>query len=44
MPSVEIRALERWQEHRLFGMGELAPLLRDELMGAVMVNAILGMV
>src|SRR5207248_4695803 len=30
VPAGELRQLERWFEDRLFGLGELAPLLRDE--------------
>ncbi|MDE3192483.1 MAG: CpaF family protein [Chloroflexota bacterium] len=42
VPSGEMRALERWLEDRLFGLGELAPLLRDEHVSEVMVNGTRG--
>ena len=42
VPSTELRALERWFEDRLFGLGELAPLLRDERVSEVMVNGTRG--
>jgi pilus assembly protein CpaF len=42
VPSAELRALERWFEDRLFGLGELAPLLRDERVSEVMVNGTRG--
>ncbi|MDE3113519.1 MAG: CpaF family protein [Chloroflexota bacterium] len=42
VPSGEMRALERWLEDRLFGLGDLAPLLRDEHVSEVMVNGTRG--
>jgi len=42
VPSAELRALERWFEDRLFGLGELAPLLRDDRVSEVMVNGTRG--
>jgi pilus assembly protein CpaF len=42
VPSAELRSLERWFEDRLFGLGELAPLLRDERVSEVMVNGTRG--
>ena len=42
VPSVELRALERWFDDRFFGLGELAPLLRDEHVSEVMVNGTRG--
>ncbi len=42
VPSGEMRALERWLDDRLFGLGELAPLLRDERVSEVMVNGTRG--
>ena len=38
MPSGERRELERQLDDRLFGLGPLAPLLRDERVSEVMVN------
>ncbi len=42
VPSAELRTLERWFEDRLFGLGELAPLLRDDRVSEVMVNGTRG--
>ncbi len=42
VPSAELRSLERWLEDRLFGLGELAPLLRDDRVSEVMVNGTRG--
>ena len=42
IPAGELRLLERWLEDRLFGLGELAPLLRDERVTEVMVNGMRG--
>jgi pilus assembly protein CpaF len=42
VPSAELRALERWFEDRLFGLGELAPLLRDDRVTEIMVNGTRG--
>ena len=42
VPSAELRTLERWLDDRLFGLGELAPLLRDERVSEVMVNGMRG--
>ena len=40
--SGEMRQLERWLDDRLFGLGELAPLLRDDRVSEVMVNGVRG--
>jgi len=42
VPQAELRALERWFDDRLFGLGELAPLMRDERVSEVMVNGTRG--
>ncbi|HET8568341.1 MAG TPA: CpaF family protein [Candidatus Limnocylindria bacterium] len=42
MPAEDVRSLERWLADRLFGLGELAPLLRDERVSEVMVNGTRG--
>jgi len=42
VPSGELRVLERHFDDRLFGLGELAPLLRDERVSEVMVNGTRG--
>ncbi|HZC30135.1 MAG TPA: ATPase, T2SS/T4P/T4SS family [Gaiellaceae bacterium] len=42
VPSVELRDLERWLDDRLFRLGELAPLLRDERVSEIMVNGTRG--
>ncbi len=42
VPARELSSLERWFEDRLFGLGDLAPLLRDERVSEVMVNGTRG--
>src|SRR5438093_7638463 len=42
VPAGELRLLERWLDDRFFGLGELAPLLRDERVSEVMVNGTRG--
>jgi pilus assembly protein CpaF len=42
VPAGELRLLERWLDDRLFGLGELAPLLRDERVTEIMVNGLRG--
>ncbi len=42
VPATELRALERWLDDRLFGLGELSPLLRDERVSEIMVNGLRG--
>jgi pilus assembly protein CpaF len=42
VPSAELRALERRLEDRLFGLGDLAPLLRDDRVSEIMVNGTRG--
>ena len=42
LSSAELRSLERYFEDRFFGLGELAPLLRDERVSEVMVNGTRG--
>ena len=42
LPAAEVRVLERWLDDRLFGLGDLASLLRDERVSEVMVNGTRG--
>jgi len=42
LSSGELRALERYFDDRFFGLGEIAPLLRDERVSEVMVNGTRG--
>jgi pilus assembly protein CpaF len=42
LSSAELRALERYFDDRFFGLGAIAPLLRDERVSEVMVNGTRG--
>ena len=42
VPRETLDVLERWLDDRLFGLGALAPLLRDERVSEVMVNGTRG--
>jgi len=42
LSSTELGAMERWLLDRFFGLGELAPLLRDERVTEIMVNGVRG--
>ena len=42
LSSAELAGHERWLSDRFFGLGELAPLLRDERVTEIMVNGMRG--
>jgi pilus assembly protein CpaF len=42
LSTVELRTLERYFDDRFFGLGAIAPLLRDERVSEVMVNGMRG--
>ena len=42
LSTAEQRALERYFEDRFFGLGAIAPLLRDDHVSEVMVNGMRG--
>jgi pilus assembly protein CpaF len=42
LSAAELRALERYFDDRFFGLGAIAPLLRDERVSEVMVNGTRG--